>query len=125
MTDDKTAELVAISDAWAAAIVANDADLIASFMTDDWVIISETGVSPREHLLAMVGSGALTHSAMQRVGEPRIRVYGATVVVTARVTNTARLDGQRFDADEWTTDVFVREGGAWRCALSHITAARA
>ncbi|MFJ9637699.1 hypothetical protein [Streptomyces sp. NPDC101178] len=28
-----------------------------------------------------------------------------------------------FMADEWTTDVFVRGGGHWRCVLSHITPA--
>lgn len=58
---------------------------------------------------------------MDRVGEPRIRVYGDTAVLTARVTNTAFYRDQRFDADEWTTDVFVRRDGRWRCVLSHIT----
>jgi hypothetical protein len=43
--------------------------------------------------------------------------------VTGRVTNTAHHRGQRFDADEWTTDVFVRRDGRWLCVLSHITAA--
>jgi hypothetical protein len=44
-------------------------------------------------------------------------------VVTARVTNTAYYKGKRFDADEWTTDVYVLREGRWLCVLSHITAA--
>jgi hypothetical protein len=60
---------------------------------------------------------------MTSVSQPRIRVYGDTAVSTGRVTNTAHYKGQRFDADEWTTDVFVNRNGRWLCVLSHITAA--
>jgi ketosteroid isomerase-like protein len=118
------AELVSVSDAWAEAIVSNDADRIAGFMADDWVIVSDRGISVREDFLAVVRSGDLTHAAMDRSGAARIRVYGDTAVLTARVTNTAHHLGQRFDADEWTTDVFVRRNGRWLCVLSHITTAR-
>lgn len=59
---------------------------------------------------------------MASVSRPRIRVYGDTAVLTGRVTNTAHYKG-RFDADEWTTDVFVNRNGRWLCVLSHITAA--
>ncbi len=50
-------------------------------------------------------------------------MYGDTAVLTGRVTNTAHYKGQRFDADEWTSDVFVNRNGRWLCVLSHITAA--
>jgi uncharacterized protein (TIGR02246 family) len=117
------AEIVAIVDEWAKAIVSNDAERIAGFMADDWVIVSESGITSKEQFLSFVESGELTHSAMDRVGEAAVRVYGDTAILTARVTNTAHHMGQRFDADEWTTDVFVRRDGRWLCVLSHITAA--
>jgi hypothetical protein len=60
---------------------------------------------------------------MARTTRPRVRVYGGTAVLTARVTNTAHYGGKRFDADEWTTDVFVLRDGRWRCVLSQITPA--
>jgi ketosteroid isomerase-like protein len=116
------AQLVAVAEDWAAAIVSNDAARIASFMADEWVIVSESGVSSKEHFLSVVESGELTHSAMSLVGEARIRAYGDAAVVTGRVTNTAHHLGRRFDADEWTTDVFVKRDGRWLCVLSHITA---
>jgi ketosteroid isomerase-like protein len=119
------AELISIEDAWARAIVANDAARIAGFMADDWVIVSETGVGTREQFLSLVGSGALTHSAMDRVSDARVRVYGDAAVVTSRQTNTAHFEGRRFDADEWVTDVFVRRGARWVCVLSQITAVEA
>ncbi|MFI6008899.1 nuclear transport factor 2 family protein [Streptomyces sp. NPDC051243] len=115
--------LAALAHDWAAAMVSNDPARIAGFMAEDWVIVSESGISTREQFLAYVESGELTHSAFRLVGEPRIRVYGDSAVLTARVTNTAHYRGERFDADEWTTDVFVRRDDRWLCVLSHITGA--
>jgi uncharacterized protein (TIGR02246 family) len=120
---DLAQQLRAFVDDWAAAIVSNDAEQIARFMADDWVIVSASGISSRAQFLDLVRSGALTHSAMGRVRDARVETYGDAAVVTARVTNTAHYGGQRFDADEWTTDVLVRRDGRWRCVLSHITAA--
>ncbi|CAM5680780.1 MULTISPECIES: nuclear transport factor 2 family protein [Streptomyces] len=119
-------ELIARERDWAAAIVSDDADLIASFVTDDWVIVSGRGIGTRDEFLALVRSGDLTHSSMRHVGTPRVRVHGDsgdTAVVTGRMTNTAYYRGQRFDADEWVTDVFVRRDGCWRCVLTHLTTA--
>ncbi|MGO4782822.1 nuclear transport factor 2 family protein [Cryobacterium sp. W22_MBD10_FK3] len=124
MDGDRTeAELIALAAAWAQAIVANDATRIADFVTDDWVLVSESGVSPGHEFLALVSSGELTHSAMAAVGDSRVRVWGDTAVITARITNTAHYRGRRFDADEWTTDVFVHRDGRWRCAVSHYSTA--
>jgi ketosteroid isomerase-like protein len=103
--------------------VSNDAGRIAEFMADDWVIVSDSGVTSAERFLAVIRSGELTHSDMVSAGGSRVRVYGDTAVVTARVTSTACYQGQWLDADEWTTDVFVRRDGRWLCTLTHITAA--
>jgi ketosteroid isomerase-like protein len=116
-------ELLKIGADWAAAMVANDADLIGSYMADDWVIVSERGISTREEFLSFVRSGQLTHSMFEMVGDARIKEYGETAVLSARIVNTAHFGGQQFDADEWTTDVFVRRNGGWLCALSHSTPA--
>lgn len=115
------AELAMIMDAWFAAIVANDAERIGAFMAEEWTIVSASGPASRERFLSLVASGELTHSAMDRVGEADVQMHGGTAVVTVRVTNTAHYGGRRFDADEWTTDVFVRRDGRWLCVLSHIT----
>jgi ketosteroid isomerase-like protein len=117
------AELVAIEDDWALAIVSNDVARIAAFMTEDWVIVSDSGILSAQRFLSVIQSGELTHSAMVRAGASRIRVHGDTAVVTERVTSTAYYRGRRLDADEWATDVFVRPDGRWLCALTQVTAA--
>ncbi len=119
------AELVALADDWARAIAGNDTEQIAGVMADEWVIVSEAGISTKEEFLSAVRSDALTHSAMDRITPARVRVYGDTAILTARVTNTAHYGGERFDADEWTTDVFVLRNGRWQCVLSQITPAAA
>ncbi|MGB7069620.1 MAG: nuclear transport factor 2 family protein [Pyrinomonadaceae bacterium] len=119
------AELMALGAEWGEAMVSNDAERIGAYMSEDWVIVSDRGVSDKRHFLAFVESGDLTHSAFDIVGDARIKVYGDSAVLTVRVTNTAFYKGERFDADEWTTDVFVKHDGKWLCVLSHITGAAA
>lgn len=116
------AHLTAVAEDWAAAIVSNDPARIASFMSDDWAIVSESGITSKADFLAFVESGQLAHSAMALVSRPRVRVHGDTAVLTVRMTNTAHYGGRRYDADEWTSDVFVKQNGRWLCVLSHITA---
>lgn len=108
---------------WAEAMLSNDAGRIGSFMADDWVLVSERGVATKGYFLSFVESGALTHTSFEMVGEPRIRIYGETAVVTARVTNTAIFNGETYEADEFSTDVMVKRDGRWLGVLSHITSA--
>lgn len=122
-TENTEQELIDLGSKWAEAMIANDAEQIGSYMDDDWVIVSERGISNKQRFLSLVSSGALTHSAFDMSGDARIKFYGDTAVVTCRVVNTAHFGGQQFDADEWASDVFVRCDGRWLCVLSHITAA--
>ena len=119
--DAITRELIEFGNKWAEAMVANDASRIGSFMADDWVIVSERGISTKQQFLSFVESGALTHSAFEMASDARVRQYADMAVMSIRVTNTAHFGGQQFDADEWTSDVCVKRDGKWLCVLSHIT----
>jgi ketosteroid isomerase-like protein len=123
MSDTTESAIIRRCDDWVTAIVANNADALAEFVSDDWVFVTDQGISPGSHFLDLVRAGTLTHSAMTRASEPRVRVYGDVAVHTARVTNTAHYGGKRFDADEWTTDIFVRRDKRWVCVLTQLTAA--
>lgn len=112
--------LEAVSAAWDQALVSNDAEAIGRFMADDWVIVSERGVTTKERFLAVVASGDLTHETFK--GEIiSVRQYGDAAVLMGRVRNNGHYKGQPFSADEWTTDVFVKRNGTWLCVHSHIT----
>ncbi|EOM74739.1 nuclear transport factor 2 family protein [Rhodococcus rhodnii] len=119
---DDVADVHAAAEEFERAVVANDADAISALVTPDWVLVDGDGVGGRGTFLDLVASGDLVHNAMATVeGTERIRIHGDTAVRTARVTNTAEFGGRRFDADEWTTDVYIRTGTGWRCVASHTT----
>jgi ketosteroid isomerase-like protein len=117
------AELDAIEDAWARALVSNDAERIAGFIGADWILVSDSGVTSRARFLSLIQNGELAHTAINAVGTSRVRSYGDAAVLTSRVTSVAHYQGQRVDADEWSTDVFIRQEGQWSCVLTHLTAA--
>ncbi|MGH2569270.1 MAG: nuclear transport factor 2 family protein [Bacteroidota bacterium] len=120
-SSDKTYdELVKLLRAWTQAIASNNAGAIGQFMSDDWVIVGETGVTERGDFLGAIETGDLTHEAME-INVRRVRVYENLAVVTGRGTNSGTFKGEPFSADEWSTDVFVKKDGLWRCVLTHLT----
>jgi ketosteroid isomerase-like protein len=60
------AEIVAIADDWARAIVSNDPEQIASFMADDWVIVSESGINSKAQYMSLVISDEWTTDVFVR-----------------------------------------------------------
>src|SRR5688572_15368245 len=90
---DERQRVIETSENWSQAIVSNDAERIGHFMTDDWMIVSESGVSPRNRFLGFVRSGELTHSVMERAGDADVWIHGDIAVLTARVISTAHYGG--------------------------------
>ena len=119
--DPEAREILEFSEKWAEAIVSNDAKAIGRFMSDDWIMVSNMGLCDKAKLLSFVESGDLTHSAMDLAELARIEVYGDTAVSASRVTNTAHYQGKTFVQNEWTSDVFRKVDGEWKCVLTHIT----
>ncbi|HEX8367025.1 MAG TPA: nuclear transport factor 2 family protein [Pyrinomonadaceae bacterium] len=122
VTDDSVKqEILNLAEQWAQALVSNDAQKIGSFMSDDWVIVGQSGITRKQDFLPFIESGDLTHETMELIGEARVQIYGDTALLSGRVTNNGHYKGAPFSADEWTTDVFMRREGRWLCVLSHIT----
>lgn len=59
-------ELTDLLNRWSAEIAANDAAAIGKFMSDDWVIIGETGVTERGVFLGLVESGVRRRNGGKR-----------------------------------------------------------
>jgi ketosteroid isomerase-like protein len=114
-------EVRAVSTAWDEALVGNAATAIASFMTDDWVYVGPTGITPKADLIGWIASGRLAHHSMAVVGEPRVARAADTVVLTARKASSGIWDGVPYTADEWISEVYVQEHGSWRCVFSQKT----
>jgi len=117
------AEVRAVSAAWDEALIKNDATLIASFMTDDWVYVGPTGPTPKGDIIGWIASGRLAHHRMAVVGADRVTHAGDVVLRTARKASSGVWDGMPYTADEWITEVYVRTNGSWRCVFSQKTTA--
>lgn len=100
------------------ALVGNDAELIARFMTDDWVYVGPDGITPKADIIGWIASGRLAHHSMGAVGGERVARAGDAVVVTARKASSGTWDGVPYTADEWISEVYVRVDGRWLCAFS-------
>jgi ketosteroid isomerase-like protein len=116
-------EVRAVSAAWDAALLRNDAAVVAGFMTDDWVYVGPTGATPKADVIGWIASGRLAHHTMAVTSGERVVAAAGTVLLTARKVSSGSWDGAPYTADEWISEVYVRTGDGWRCALSQKTAA--
>ena len=107
---------------WADAMLSNDVKRIGSYMTDEWVIVSERGIASKEHFLSFVESGALRHESIEIVGEPRLRVYGDAAVMTTRIKSRSYFNGKLLDDDDFSTTQVVKIERRWLSTLTHVTA---
>ena len=116
-------DLILFGKQWDEAMVKNNADEIASFMSDDWVIVgTEGGITSKASFLQFIESGDLTHSRMD-ADESRVRIYGDTGVVISRGTSAGNYKGQPFSLYEWSTSIFIYKQGKWSCVLTMLTPA--
>ncbi|GAB3409874.1 nuclear transport factor 2 family protein [Flindersiella endophytica] len=114
-------EIRAVSLAWDNALVSNDAELIATFMTDDWVYVGPSGAAAKSDVIAWIAAGRLAHHTMRVVGGERLTRAGSTVVLTARKSSSGTWDGTPYAADEWISELFIPTDTGWRCAFSQKT----
>lgn len=119
--DIVAADLITLEKQFAQAIVKADVDALDKLVSDDWIIIGPEGkVINKTGFLDVIRSGALAHSSMES-DETRVRVYGDTAIVTARVVTSGAYRGQAFATQERSSDVFVRQQGHWKCVLTQLT----
>ena len=116
--------LADLEERFSAAMLSNDAGLIAGCITDDWLLVTpEAGPVPRTRILDVVCSGRLTHSSMSKVAT-HAAVVGDMAWVTGRGQNTGTFNGAPIQADEYITDVYRRVGETWLCMLTQLTPAQ-
>jgi hypothetical protein len=53
--------------------------------------------------------------------EEAVRIFGDAAVVSARGVSGGAYSGQAFRVVERVTDVWIRQDGAWRCVLTHLS----
>ena len=120
-TDEQ--QLRQVASLWDDAMVTNDVNEIAKYVSDDWEIIGPDGITSRDSFLRVISNGALTHHTMNS-DEMQIRLYGDTGIVMSRGTSAGTWNGEDFSLYEWSTSIFIRKNESWICVLTMLTPAK-
>ena len=115
-------ELLNVTKRWDEAMVSNNANEIAKYMSDEWVIIGSDGITSKSAFLEWISSGTVTHNRMD-ADEINIKLYGDTGIVISRGTSAGTYNGENFSLYEWSTSVFTKNEGSWLCVLTMLTPA--
>lgn len=101
------------------AVKLNDATTMRRILDDRFVLVLGDGRRySRTDVLASAASGRIRYERQDAdEGTRRVRVFGDTAVVTARVWVKGIKDGVAFDRRVWFSDVYVRTSTGWRFAF--------
>ena len=98
----------------------SDAGAFDRIWADDYVLTDWRGsVKNRAEALAEWKGGEHKYESYQS-DDIKVRVYGDTAVVTARVTRKSRTDAENVGQFRHTR-VFVKQQGTWRLVATQVT----
>jgi uncharacterized protein (TIGR02246 family) len=106
---------------WADAIAANDVERMATFVTDDWVLVDVGGQVTAGAFHEVVRNGTLRHDTMVHDITGIRHLSDDIAVIMTHCQNTGVYQGEPISADEWTTDIVIRTNDGWRCVLTQLT----
>jgi ketosteroid isomerase-like protein len=97
-----------------AAVKKNDAATMDRILADDFILVTGSGKTyDKADLLAEARSGRF-HYELQDDAEQKVRVYGDTAVITAKLREKGTEEGIPFDKIVWFSDAYVRTRDGWR-----------
>lgn len=108
--------VAALDREYQSAVKQNDAEAMARILHDEFRLVLGNGnVVTRDELLEEARAGAILYERQDEIpGTQRVRVWGDTAVVTAKLWIKGTRDGEPFDRLLWFSDTYVRTAGGWR-----------
>jgi ketosteroid isomerase-like protein len=119
------AEVAALDTAYQAAVEQNDVATMDRILADDFVLVLGTGtVHDKAELLEEARSKSITWDVQREIdGSQKVRVWGDTAVVTAKLRVKGTRDGKAFDRTLWFSDTYVRAASGWRYVFGQASIA--
>jgi uncharacterized protein (TIGR02246 family) len=108
-----------------AAVERNDAETMARILLDDFVLVVGSGtVYTKADLLKSARAKEYTwEHQVEEPGTQRVRVWGDTAVVTAKLWLKGTSGGKPIDKKLWFSDTYVRTKDGWRYAFGQSSLA--
>jgi ketosteroid isomerase-like protein len=105
------------------AVKKNDAETMDRILLDDFVLVVGNGtVYAKADLLKSARTKDTTYEKQdEEPGTQKVRVWGDTAVVTARLWLKGTSEGKPFDRKLWFSDTYVRTPKGWRYAFGQAS----
>lgn len=104
-----------------AAVKANDATTMDRILADDFVLVEGDGtVSTKADLLNEAKRKRIIYEHQEEL-EQKVRLWGSTAVVTAKLWGKGTNDGKPFEWVLWFSDTYVRTPQGWRYAFGQAS----
>ncbi len=99
-----------------AAVERNDVATMDRILHDDFVLVLGDGtVADKARLLKLARTKAIVYEQQdEERGTQKVRVWGDTAVVTAKLWVKGKQGGKPFDDKLWFSDTYVRTKAGWR-----------
>jgi ketosteroid isomerase-like protein len=118
---DAPQAVLAAHDARIAATIKGDVAALGAMMTDDLTYTHSSGITEtKAEFLDGLKTGKYLYRAIDASGR-RVRVHGDSALVSGPCHIVIEPGGKRTELDLYFSELYVREGGAWRMALWQST----
>jgi ketosteroid isomerase-like protein len=120
------AEIVAGLDTeYQTAVERNDADTMDRILADDFVLVVGNGTVYTKPDLIQDARSEKTHYEKQVEidNSQKVRVWGDTAVVTAKLWIKGTREGQAFERKLWFSDTYVRTKNGWKYVFGQASLA--
>ena len=106
---------------WANALAKGDVATIEKFTAADWVLSDPEGnVMMMPQLSAELKAGAMKIESFT-LDDLKVRVYGDMALAFGLETEKSSYKGSDSSGQYRFTDVFVKQGGAWKAVATHVS----
>lgn len=97
-----------------AAVKKSDAATMDRILADDFILVTGSGKTYNKANLLAEARDARFHYDLQDDSEQKVRVWGDTAVITAKLREKGTEEGIPFDKTVWFSDTYVQTRAGWR-----------
>jgi ketosteroid isomerase-like protein len=122
--DDEKA-VAALDTEYQAAVGKNDVKTMDRILADDFVLVLGNGTTfTKDDLLKEAGKGNIVWEHQEEIdNSQKVRVWGDTAVVTAKLWVKGSQNGESFDRKLWFSDTYVRTKNGWKYVFGQASLA--
>jgi ketosteroid isomerase-like protein len=106
---------------WAESYKQHNIDILASLLSDDFVITIEDGSVFSKAGYITHSADPSTHVQVAELSDLKVRIHGDTAVVTGAYHEKGESNGKPYEYRDRLTDVWMKVGGKWQVFGSHYS----